>query len=113
MFQVKRADHDPRPGLIDVHLIEDLLDADLVIADLSYLNPNAFYEIGIRHMVQKPIIHLQRESEKTPFDVSLFRAVKFSRSRYDDFERAKGDLYSQVEGGSSRGISGRKSSNAR
>ena len=34
-FDVKRADHDPRPGLIDVQLITDLLDAELVIADLS------------------------------------------------------------------------------
>jgi hypothetical protein len=55
-FQVKRADQDARPGLIDVHMINDILDAELVIADLSYLNPNTFYEIGIRHMTEKPII---------------------------------------------------------
>jgi len=58
-FQVKRADHDARPGLIDVQMINDLIDAELVIADLSLLNPNAFYEIGIRHMTGKPIIHMQ------------------------------------------------------
>ena len=54
-YQVKRADHDPRPGLIDSQLINDLLNAELVIADLSFVNPNVFYEIGIRHMAQKPI----------------------------------------------------------
>jgi hypothetical protein len=70
-FDVKRADHDARPGLIDVQMINALLNAELVIADLSLLNPNAFYEIGIRHMAQKPIIHMQLAAEKPPFDVSL------------------------------------------
>lgn len=96
-FEVKRADHDARPGLIDVHVIGDLLDADLVIADLSFANPNVFYEIGIRHMAQKPIIHLQRDNEKIPFDVSLYRAIRFSRDKFDDFEKAKCELGRQLE----------------
>jgi hypothetical protein len=73
-------------------MINDLLNAELVIADLSLSNPNAFYEIGIRHMTQKPIIHMQLATEQTPFDVSLYRAVKFSRARFRDVEKAKEDL---------------------
>ena len=57
-FRVKRPDQDPRPGLIDAQAINDLFNAELVIADLSLFNPNAFYEIGISHMAQKPIIHM-------------------------------------------------------
>jgi hypothetical protein len=34
-FDVKRADHDARPGLIDVQMINALLNAELDIADLS------------------------------------------------------------------------------
>jgi len=45
------------------------LDADLVIADMSLLNANAFYEIGLRHMERKPIIHMFRSGEVIPFDV--------------------------------------------
>jgi hypothetical protein len=96
-FKVKRADRDPRPGNIDSHMINDLLDADLVIADLSFSNPNAFYEIGIRHMAQKPIIHMQLEKEPMPFDVSLFRTIRFSRLRFADVEKAKEDLRSALE----------------
>ena len=95
-FTVKRADEDPRPGLIDARMINDLLMADLVIADLSFLNPNAFYEIGIRHMAQKPIVHMQLASEQIPFDLSLYRAVKFSRVRYNELEVAKVDLKGAV-----------------
>ncbi len=96
-YQVKRADHDARPGLIDVQMINDLLNADLVIADLSLLNPNAFYEIGIRHMTKKPIIHMQLVTEKPPFDVSLYRAIKFSRTRFSDVEKAKVELKNFVD----------------
>src|SRR5262249_29663831 len=88
-FSVKRGDDDARPGLIDTHIIDDLLNADLVIADLSLLNPNVFYEIGIRHMAQKPIIHMQLANENVPFDVSLYRAIRFSLKRHIDLEAAK------------------------
>jgi len=97
-FQVKRADQDTRPGLIDVHMINDILDAELVIADLSYLNPNAFYEIGLRHMAEKPIIHMHLvTTERIPFDVSLYRTVEFALARFPDIEKAKEDLRNQVE----------------
>jgi hypothetical protein len=96
-FDVRRADKDPRPGLIDAQVIEHLLSAELVIADLSFLNPNAFYEIGIRHMIQKPIIHMQLATETIPFDVSLYRAIKFSRVRPSDLKAARVELKEAVE----------------
>src|ERR1700761_1943065 len=96
-FVVKRADHDPRPGLIDAQMINDLLNAELVIADLSFSNPNAFYEIGIRHMAQKPIIHIQLSTEKPPFDLSLYRAIKFSRLKYRDLYVARTELKRSID----------------
>jgi hypothetical protein len=69
----------------------------LVIADLSFHNPNVFYEIGIRHMAVKPIIHMQLLNESPPFDVSLFRLIKFSREQYSDLQKAKADLKSTIQ----------------
>jgi hypothetical protein len=63
-----------------------------VIADLRLFNPNAFYEIGIRHMAQKPIIHMQLAGEGIPFDVSLYRAIRFSRTLYSELEKARTDF---------------------
>lgn len=96
-FWVKRADRDPRPGLIDAQMINDLLHAELVIADLSFSNANAFYEIGIRHMAQKPIIHMQLKEQTPPFDVSLYRAIKFSRTQYRDLGAARIELAKAVK----------------
>lgn len=96
-FSVVRADQIAPPGMIDAQVIQHLLDSDLVIADLSKENPNAFYEIGIRHMAQKPIIHMQLVEEKIPFDVSLYRTLKFSRVRPGDLRKAREELKRAVD----------------
>ncbi|WP_363348605.1 hypothetical protein [Methylocystis echinoides] len=91
-FHVVRADKMSEPGLITSQLINHLVDSDLVIADMSFMNPNAFYEIGIRHMVQKPIIHLYHYGTEIPFDVKLYRAVEFSYSTPDELKAARAGL---------------------
>jgi len=83
-FKVERADKIRQPGLIDAQIIDLILTADLANADLSFLNSNAFYEIGIRHMAQKPVIHMHRAGEKIPFDISLYRSMEFARTRPSD-----------------------------
>ena len=96
-FLVVRADQIAPPGMIDAQVIQYLLESELVIADLSRENPNAFYEIGIRHMAQRPIIHMQLADEKVPFDVSLYRTLKFSRTRPSDLKKARDELKRAVE----------------
>lgn len=77
-FIVERADKITQPGMIDAQVITRLLDSALVIADMSLLNANAFYEMGIRHMAQKPIIHMFLDGSEIPFDVKPYRAIPFS-----------------------------------
>lgn len=96
-FDVKRSDRISEPGMIDSQMIARLLDDDLVIADLSELNANAFYEIGIRHMTQKPIIHMFLVGTKIPFDVGPYRAIAFNTVRHRDLEIAKASLKTAVE----------------
>jgi hypothetical protein len=96
-YLVVRADQIAPPGMIDAQVIRYLLDAEIVVADLSRENPNAFYEIGIRHMAQKPIIHMQLADEKTPFDLSLYRTLKFSRSRPSELRKARDELKRTLE----------------
>lgn len=44
---VIRADHLENPGSINDQVINLILEADLVVADLSFHDPNAFHELGI------------------------------------------------------------------
>lgn len=95
-FDVTRADKISDPGRIDAQVISSLLESELVIADLTTLNPNAFYEIGIRHTVQKPIIHMHLEGERIPFDIASFRSIKFDRKRPRDLRAARELLKASV-----------------
>ena len=47
-----RADEIVHSGLIDVPMYQQLWNADVVVADLSTSNKNAFYELGVRHALR-------------------------------------------------------------
>jgi hypothetical protein len=49
----RRADQTVSSGPIHTDMFRDLRDRPLVLADLSLLNPNVFYEIGIRHVLAR------------------------------------------------------------
>jgi hypothetical protein len=94
---VVRADHISTPGMIDSQIVTHLIEARLVIADLSTRNPNAFYELGIRHMVNKPVIHIYKRGERIPADVSLFRAVEISYSSAVAIGKSRADLAKAIK----------------
>ncbi len=66
-----RADEIPHTGVIDRPMYEMLLQADLVIADLSTYNVNAAFELGIRYGLRPGATIIVAEAQfKNPFDVS-------------------------------------------
>src|SRR4051794_38256608 len=64
-----RADEIVHSGMIDVPMYEQLLQADVVVADLSTSNRNAIYELGIRHALRPytTIIIAEEQMMKSPF----------------------------------------------
>jgi len=67
-----RADEIVHSGIIDVPMYEQLLNADVVVADLSTSNKNAFYELGVRHALRPyTTVVISEDGIKTfPFDVN-------------------------------------------
>jgi hypothetical protein len=65
-----RADEIRHSGSIDVIMYQELLTADVVIADLSTANPNALYELGIRHAL-KPRTTIVVSENKLPYPFDL------------------------------------------
>lgn len=74
-FEVRRADEIQNPGLINKQIFEYLLKSRLAIVDLSYHNPNVFYELAIRHARNLPTVQLIRKADRIPFDVNQSRTV--------------------------------------
>jgi len=74
-FTVVRADAIATPGMITTQIIEHLAKSRIVLADLSFHNPNVFYEVALRHARRLPMVQLIRVSDKIPFDLDQFRTV--------------------------------------
>lgn len=77
---VVRADAIDQPGVITRQIIDYIMRSRLVIADLSFHNPNVFYELALRHAVKLPIVQVIRSFEKVPFDVNQMRTIHIDTS---------------------------------
>ena len=75
-----RADQIGSPGLITAQVIDHVARAALVIADLSFANPNVYYELALRQAVRKPMVQITRSSDPLPFDVGQFRTYSIDMS---------------------------------
>ena len=77
-FEPFRADEATSSGDILTDMFQELLLADLVLADLSIDNANAFYELGIRHAFRKRgIVHIQAGRAYMPFDIFNVRTLPY------------------------------------
>jgi tetratricopeptide (TPR) repeat protein len=77
-FQCVRADEIQDSGLIDKSMYALLMQAELVVADISTFNPNAIYELGIRHAVRPySTIVIKEEEGKIPFDLDHTRIFHY------------------------------------
>lgn len=74
-----RADEVQDTGLIDRSMYALLIRADVVIADISTMNPNAIYELGVRHAVkpQSTIIIKAESTSSIPFDLNHDRVFSY------------------------------------
>ena len=91
-YKVKRADEDADPGMIGDRVVSDIINADLVVADLTDLNPNAFYELGIRHSTEKPTIHIAKSGTALPFDNVAHRTIFVDLMDWQSTEQARSRL---------------------
>lgn len=74
-LEVVRADKIAEPGMITTHILEHIKLSRLVVADLSLLNPNVFYEMALRHAVKLPIVQIIRKADRLPFDVNQVNSI--------------------------------------
>lgn len=89
-------------GNIRTDMFEQLLIADLVIADISIHNANVFYELGIRHALRdKRTVLIKSKGDDVPFDLKTDRYLRYDASNpgesREDLIKALGETWNAQE----------------
>jgi hypothetical protein len=97
-----RADEIQHAGNINSPMYEQLFDADLVIADLSTANLNAFFELGVRYALKpRTTLVIAEKGFKIPFDMGQVLIRHYEHLGpgidYGEVERMKKELTEACE----------------
>lgn len=95
-----RGDEISKPGAI-IHQVWDAInDAQVCIADLTGLNENVMYELGLAHAVGKPVVQLAQSSDEIPFDLRALRTIIYHPVEDDEEwkEWLKNEIHGQLTG---------------
>ncbi len=80
-LRCERADDAHGSTLITWDIWERINRARFLIADLTDLNANVFYELGLAHALSKDVVLLTQSMEFVPFDLKGLRCICYDSSR--------------------------------
>src|SRR5687768_588982 len=81
-FKVDRADDFSKVDQITNQIIQAIVEADIIVADLTGPNANVFYELGVAHSYKKHVIPMITEGQSIPFDNLAVRTINYSLASY-------------------------------
>jgi hypothetical protein len=85
-LRVERGDHRVLTKALMDKIRDQIIEADVVIGDVTAGNPNVFYEIGLAHAFGKPVIFLTQDSPiNAPVDVRQFEFIQYDLQRHEEF----------------------------
>lgn len=76
-LECQRADEIMKPGGVMAQVWQALMEAQVVVADLTQMNPNVFYELGLAHTIGHDVILLTQDREWVPFDLQHMRWFQY------------------------------------
>lgn len=101
---LKRSGYEVRrsadPGDILAGIVSNLDRAELVVADLTGLNPNVMYELGIRHGFTKKTILLTQDRDELPFDLKNYHCIEYqwqNKSDKDELGKSIRDTLAKIK----------------
>jgi len=96
-FKCRLSVDNAAPGDIMDQVWQDIRRSEVILADLTTLNPNVFYEMGLAHALGKTIIMIkQKELVTLPFDLRRYKCFDYDVTKLDDLEAWLGRAFRAV-----------------
>jgi len=90
-YSVARADSSLHQQSILKGIVRSIAEADLVVADLTSLNANVLYELGLSHGLRAPTVLISQSLDEVPFDLRPYRVILYD-TRFDLAPKLKSAL---------------------
>jgi O-acetyl-ADP-ribose deacetylase (regulator of RNase III) len=84
-FNPVRCDEVEEAGFIHRKMLEHIWAADVAVVDISALNPNVFYELGVRHTLHDAVtVLLRRKGTEVPFNIANLNVIEYDETDPDE-----------------------------
>lgn len=97
-LQPKLVWENPEIDVIQSAILKNIYENDVVICDVSGLNPNVMLETGLRLSTKRPTIIVTDKILKPPFDISSFGYLDYQKDlEYNSIEKFIGELSDKIK----------------
>ena len=95
-----RCDEIDQAGWIHSKMFEHICNSNIAIVDITSLNPNVFYELGVRHVLADSVtILLRRKGTKIPFNIQGFKVIEYDPEDMQNVEATKKKIGEFIKNG--------------
>jgi len=99
-----RCDEIGEAGVIHRKMIEHIWATDVAVVDISLLNPNVFYELGVRHTLRKCVtILIRKKGTNLPFNIANLSVIEYDETDFASLAQAKARIVEAI----GKGLQGR------
>ena len=95
-----RCDEISESGWIHADMFEKILEADIAVVDITSLNANVFYELGIRHSLASSVtVLIRKKGTHAPFNIQGLRVIDYDPLDLASVDKAKHQIASFIQNG--------------
>jgi hypothetical protein len=99
-----RCDKIEASGSLHEMMISNIFDAKVAVVDITNLNPNVFYELGVRHaLADRVTVIIRREGTQIPFNIHGMNAIEYEPTRPASVDNAIKKITSFIKNGMEKG----------
>ena len=92
-YKARLVSESPDATVIIRSIVQNIYKDEIVICDVSGMNPNVMFELGMRLAFDKPVLIIKDDATRFSFDISTIEHLEYPRSlRYQSIQEFKKKL---------------------